>query len=293
MARGELGPRAHRRRVVGAPRPGGLGRARPADERLRQGPRPQRRRARADRDRRLRRRSARRPGSGLLLAAPTIATHGTQEQIDLYVRDIVTGAKAWCQLFSEPGAGSDLAGLTTRAVKDGDEWVVNGQKVWTSVGQIADMGMLIARTDPDVPKHQGITLLRHRHAPGRASRSARCVEMTGHAMFNEVFLNEAHVPRRRHHRRPQQRLGGGQHHAHARARRPRRRRRVGRRRRWPRPARSPTSSTRGPATSCRSAAPRGVAGAAPAAGFGGAGQACSSTWPRATARSTTRRSART
>src|SRR5688500_9629633 len=96
-------------------------------------------------------------GLGLLLAAPTIATHGTQEQIDLYVRDIVTGKHAWCQLFSEPSAGSDLAGLNTRAVKDGDEWIVNGQKVWTSSGHVADLGMLLARTDSDVPKHEGIT----------------------------------------------------------------------------------------------------------------------------------------
>src|SRR5437762_14025153 len=93
-------------------------------------------------------------GLGLLLAAPTIATHGTQEQIDLYVRDIVTGQKAWCQLFSEPGAGSDLAGLTTKAVRDGDEWIVNGQKVWTSFGSVADLGMLLARTAPELPKHQ-------------------------------------------------------------------------------------------------------------------------------------------
>ena len=93
----------------------------------------------------------------LLLAAPTIATHGTQEQIDLYVRDIVTGQKAWCQLFSEPQAGSDLAGLQTKAVKDGDEWIINGQKVWTSGGQYADMGMLLARTNAEVPKHQGIS----------------------------------------------------------------------------------------------------------------------------------------
>ncbi|MFN8037702.1 MAG: acyl-CoA dehydrogenase family protein [Acidimicrobiales bacterium] len=132
-------------------------------------------------------------GLGLLLAAPTIATHGTQEQIDLYVREIVTGVKAWCQLFSEPGAGSDLAGLTCKADKDGDEWIVNGQKVWTSLGHMADMGMLIARTDPEAPKHQGITWFGiDMHQPGIDVRPL--VEMTGHAMFNEVFLSDARVP---------------------------------------------------------------------------------------------------
>lgn len=132
-------------------------------------------------------------GLGLLLAAPTIATHGTQEQIDRYVRDIVTGQQAWCQLFSEPGAGSDLAGLTTRAELDGDEWIVNGQKVWTSLGTSADMGMLIARTNVDVPKHQGITWMAiDMHQPGVEIRPL--VEMTGHAMFNEVFLTDARVP---------------------------------------------------------------------------------------------------
>ena len=131
-------------------------------------------------------------GLGLLLAAPTIATHGTQEQIDLYVRDIVTGKKAWCQLFSEPGAGSDLAGLQTRAVKDGDEWIITGQKVWTSGGQVADLGMLIARTNPEAPKHQGITYFAFdMHQPGVEIRPL--VEMTGHAMFNEVFMEEARV----------------------------------------------------------------------------------------------------
>jgi len=133
-------------------------------------------------------------GLGLLLAAPTIATHGTQEQIDTMVRDIVTGQKAWCQLFSEPGAGSDLAGLQCRAVKDGEEWIVTGQKVWTSGGQVADMGMLIARTDPDVPKHQGITYFGiDMHQAGKVDIRP-LVEMTGHAMFNEVFLEEAVVP---------------------------------------------------------------------------------------------------
>ncbi len=131
-------------------------------------------------------------GLGLLLAAPTIATHGTQEQIDLYVRDIVTGQKAWCQLFSEPQAGSDLAGLQTRAVRDGDEWIINGQKVWTSGGQYADLGMLLARTDPDVPKHQGISYFAFEMLQeGVDVRPLK--EMTGHALFNEVFLTDARV----------------------------------------------------------------------------------------------------
>jgi alkylation response protein AidB-like acyl-CoA dehydrogenase len=129
-------------------------------------------------------------GLGLLLAAPTIATHGTQEQIDRYVRDIVTGQRAWCQLFSEPGAGSDLAGLTTRAVRDGEEWVVNGQKVWTSGAQMADMGMLLARTNFDVPKHQGITWFAlDMHQPAIDVRPLR--EMSGSSLFNEVFMTDA------------------------------------------------------------------------------------------------------
>jgi alkylation response protein AidB-like acyl-CoA dehydrogenase len=131
-------------------------------------------------------------GLGLLLAAPTIATHGTQEQIDLFVRDIVTGQKAWCQLFSEPQAGSDLAGLQTRAVKDGEEWIVNGQKVWTSGGQYADLGMLLARTDPEVPKHQGISYFAFEMLQdGVDVRPLK--EMTGHALFNEVFITDARV----------------------------------------------------------------------------------------------------
>jgi alkylation response protein AidB-like acyl-CoA dehydrogenase len=132
-------------------------------------------------------------GLGMMLAAPTIAVHGTQEQIDRFLLPIVTGQEAWCQLFSEPGAGSDLAGLGARAIKDGEEWVVNGQKVWTSGGQIADMGMLIARTDPDVPKHQGITWFAIGMHQGDAVDVRPLREMTGRALFNEVFLSDARV----------------------------------------------------------------------------------------------------
>lgn len=131
-------------------------------------------------------------GLGLMLAAPTIATHGTQQQIDLYVRDIVTGQKAWCQLFSEPGAGSDLAGLGAKAQQDGDIWIINGQKVWTSGGQSADLGMLLARTNPEAPKHQGISYFAlDMHQPEVEVRPLR--EMTGRALFSEVFMSDANV----------------------------------------------------------------------------------------------------
>ena len=132
-------------------------------------------------------------GMGVSLAAPTIVAHGSPDQAESYVRDIVTGRRGWCQLFSEPGAGSDLAGLATRAVRDGDVWVVNGQKVWTSGGHLADLGLLLARTDPTAPKHQGITWFAiDMHQPGIEVRPLR--QMTGDSSFSEVFFTDATVP---------------------------------------------------------------------------------------------------
>src|ERR1035437_4001366 len=129
-------------------------------------------------------------GLGILMAAPTILNHGTPEQIDRLVPPILSGAVNWCQLFSEPGAGSDLAGLTTRAERDGDSWVINGQKVWSSMAMEADYGMLLARTDFSVPKHAGISWFAFRLAqPGVSIRPLR--EMTGQSVFNEVFFDNA------------------------------------------------------------------------------------------------------
>jgi alkylation response protein AidB-like acyl-CoA dehydrogenase len=130
---------------------------------------------------------------GLGMVAPTIVAHGTDRQQQRYLRPLFTCEEIWCQLFSEPGAGSDVAGLATRAVRDGDEWVLNGQKVWTTVAHLASFGLLLARTDPDQPKHQGITaFLVDMHAPGVDVRPL--FQLTGEAEFNEVFFTDARVP---------------------------------------------------------------------------------------------------
>jgi alkylation response protein AidB-like acyl-CoA dehydrogenase len=132
-------------------------------------------------------------GTALSLVGPALMRHGSPAQQQRYLPPLLRGDEKWCQLFSEPGAGSDLAALSTRAVRDGDELVVNGQKVWNSQAQHADFGILIVRTNPDAPKHRGISfLLLDMRTPGVDVRPLR--EATGQAFFNEVFLSDVRVP---------------------------------------------------------------------------------------------------
>ena len=127
------------------------------------------------------------------MSAPTIYTHGSDDQKRRYLRPLFTGEEIWCQLFSEPGAGSDVAGLSTRAVKDGDEWIVNGQKVWTTLAHVSRYGTLVARHDPEEGKHAGLThFVVDMHAPGVQVVPLR--QMTGDAEFNEVYFTDARIP---------------------------------------------------------------------------------------------------
>lgn len=142
--------------------------------------------------------NARNPIAGM--AAPTLLSHGAQDQLRRYLRPMFTCEEIWCQMFSEPGAGSDVAALSTRAVRDGDEWIVNGQKVWTTMAHVARWGLLIARTDPEQPKHKGMSyFVVDMHATGVEVRPLR--QMTGDAEFNEVYFTDVRIP-------DSERLGG-------------------------------------------------------------------------------------
>ena len=130
---------------------------------------------------------------GIGWGGPTIVHAGTQEQKDRYLMPLLAGEELWCQLFSEPDAGSDLATLGTRAVRDGETYVINGQKIWTSLAHLAKFGILIARTDPDAPKHQGISyFICPMDTPGITVRPI--IEMTGDHLFNEVFFDDVRIP---------------------------------------------------------------------------------------------------
>jgi len=130
---------------------------------------------------------------GYGMCGPTVVEWGSDEQKRRYLRPLFTGEEVWCQLFSEPGSGSDFAGLSGKAVRDGDEWIVNSQKVWTTLAHVSRYGLLVVRTDPEAVKHAGLTaMVVDMHAPGVEVRPLR--QMTGEAEFNEVFFTDARVP---------------------------------------------------------------------------------------------------
>ncbi len=130
---------------------------------------------------------------GIGMGAPVVLAHGTEEMHQEHLRPIFTGEDIWCQLFSEPTHGSDVAGIPSRAIKDGDEWVVNGQKVWTTLAHVSNYGMLLTRTNPDVPKHKGLSyFVLDMHSEGVEVRPL--FQITGEAEFNEVFLTDVRVP---------------------------------------------------------------------------------------------------
>ena len=131
---------------------------------------------------------------GIGMGAPTIIEYGTEEQISKYLRPMFTTEEIWCQLFSEPGSGSDLASLSTKAVEDGDGYIVNGQKVWTTLGHLAKWGLIVTRTDPNVPKHRGLTFfIVDMESEGVDVRPLR--QITGEAEFNEVYFTDVKIPK--------------------------------------------------------------------------------------------------
>ena len=153
---------------------------------------------------------------GLGMCIPTMMAYAKPEQLDRYVRPALRGEEVWCQLFSEPAGGSDLAALRTRAERDGDDWIINGQKIWTSGAHLSDFGIIVVRTDPNVPKHEGLTFFfLDMQSPGIEIRPIH--QMSGASHFNEVFFTDVRVPDRAAARRGGARVEGLAHHADERA----------------------------------------------------------------------------